>query len=61
MTQALREEQKVWNWIQDQNMAEVSRKTGVSLSRIHYFKEGKAKHPAFLVVRELMILMEKEK
>ena len=57
----MKEEQEVWDWLQDQNLTKVMQKTGVTMSRLHYFKSGKAKYVSFQVVRAVMLLMEKEK
>lgn len=59
MPQAMKEEQEVWDWLQDQNLTKVMEKTGVTMSRLHYFRSGKAKYASFQVVREIMILKEK--
>ena len=61
MTQAIKEEQEVWDWLQDQNLTTVMQKTGVTMSRLHYFRSGKAQYASFQVVRAIMLLMEKEK
>jgi len=61
MTQSMKEEQEVWDWLQDQNLTRVMQKTGVTMSRLHYFRSGKAKYASFQVVRAVMLLMEKEK
>lgn len=60
MTQAHKEEQQIWEWLQDKHVPDLARKTGLGTTPIYYFKNGKAKQPSFQVVRALMLLMEKE-
>ena len=59
MDRLLKEEEEVRQWVEDLDLTSLSKKTRISLSRIHYFVSGKAKNPSFQVVRALYLQMQK--
>ena len=60
MTQPHKEEQEVWEWLQDKNVQDLARKTGLGTTPIYYFKNGKAKNASFQLIRSLQIVKDKE-
>jgi len=60
MTQAIKEEQEVWDWLQDKHVPDLARKTGLGTTPIYYFKHGKAKNASFQLIRSLQLIKEKE-
>ena len=59
MDRVIKEEDAVREWVEGLDLTALSRKTRISLSRIHYFVSGRAKNPSFQVVRALYLQMEK--
>jgi len=60
MTQSMKEEQEVWDWLQDKHVPDLARKTGLGTTPIYYFKHGKAKNASFQLIRSLQLIKEKE-
>ena len=55
-----KEEQEIWEWLQDKHVPDLARKTGLSTTPIYYFKNGKSKNASFQLIRSLQILKDKE-
>jgi DNA-binding Xre family transcriptional regulator len=60
MTQSYKEEQEVWEWIQDKNIPKLSQKTGLTKSKLYYFQAGKAQNASFQMIRELQLIKDKD-
>ncbi len=60
MTKAHKEEQEVWEWLQDKHVPDLARKTGLGTTPIYYFKNGKSKNASFQLIRSLQIVKDKE-
>jgi hypothetical protein len=60
MTQAYKEEQEIWDWIQNKHIPKLSQKTGLSKSKLYYFQAGKAQNTSFQMIRELQLVKQKE-
>jgi DNA-binding Xre family transcriptional regulator len=60
MTQSYKEEQEVWEWIQDKNISKLSQKTGLTKSKLYYFQAGKAQNASFQMIRELQLIKDKD-
>jgi hypothetical protein len=60
MRQAVKEEQEIWDWVQDKHVPRLAKKTGLTTTPIYYFKHGKAKNPSFHLIRSLQLIKDKE-
>lgn len=60
MTQSYKEEQEIWEWIQNKNIPKLSEKTGLGKSKLYYFQAGKSQNASFQMIRELQLVKERE-
>lgn len=60
MTQAHKEEQEVWEWVQGKHVPDLAIKTKLGKTALYYFQSGKCKSPSFHLIRSLQLVKEQE-